>query len=713
MNEIEKDSWVTEALGHDPGEKTIESRVEPTCERSGSYREIIRCKRCDTILENTKINIDPNGHTLVEVQGTPPTCVGSGTADHWKCTVCGDTFSDKRAEDNPSEYRFNPYLKPLGHEIEYHEAKAPTCTEDGNKEHWLCTRCNIAFINESLSAGYNASDMVIKATGHQWDENFTIDKEPSCTEEGSKSKHCSACEATKDVTAIEKTPHAYGPWATTEEPSCTEPGSREKICADCEDKVLEEIPAKGHQWDEDFTIDKQPSCTEEGSKSKHCSACEATKDVTAIEAPGHDYEDIIVPPTCTEGGYTLHTCSRCSDSFKDSEVEAAGHAWGDWETIDAARCEAEGLKQRECAVCHVKEQNIEDALGHDFAEEFTVDQKATVGADGSMSRHCSRCDAVAESTVIPAIEDNIYFADGEFTYNGSEQKPEVSVKDVNGDAIDEANYAVSYENNINAGTAKAIVAFDSEAYEGTLQREFMINKADPVIVADKEIKVRVKKTKQIVLTDEDLGDVTFTSAKKKIATVTSAGVVKGKKIGTTTITVTATGSGNYNPGEVTIDVIVPKIIKKAALSKTTFTYNGQVQMPKIKTVNKSKKLKEGEAFEVVWPEEPVKAGKYKVTIKGIGKYDGSVTKTYKIVKAPQKISVTVPSVKVGETAQLQPEAIGSGAYTYASAARKIATVDANGVITGKKAGTVKITITKAADENYKKAVKTIKVKVVK
>lgn len=43
-----------------------------------------------------------------------------------------------------------------------------------------------------------------------------------------------------------------------------------------------------------------------------------------------------------------------------------------------------------------------DALGHDFAKDFTVDAEATCKNVGSKSRHCIRCDAKTDVTEIPA-----------------------------------------------------------------------------------------------------------------------------------------------------------------------------------------------------------------------------------------------------------------------------------------------------------------------
>ena len=89
---------------------------------------------------------------------------------------------------------------------------------------------------------------------HSWNEKYTVDKAATCTEEGSKSKHCSVCDIIDETTvrAILKKDHAYGNWTVTKDVTCTEDGSREKVCADCGDKVTETISAKGHVWSEDL-----------------------------------------------------------------------------------------------------------------------------------------------------------------------------------------------------------------------------------------------------------------------------------------------------------------------------------------------------------------------------------------------------------------------------------------------------------------------------
>ncbi|MCD7801780.1 MAG: hypothetical protein LUH09_02545, partial [Clostridiales bacterium] len=50
----------------------------------------------------------------------------------------------------------------------------------------------------------------IPATGHSWEDDYTIDKEPTCTEDGSKSIHCSNCNEVTDIQVIPATGHSYG-----------------------------------------------------------------------------------------------------------------------------------------------------------------------------------------------------------------------------------------------------------------------------------------------------------------------------------------------------------------------------------------------------------------------------------------------------------------------------------------------------------------------
>ena len=117
-----------------------------------------------------------------------------------------------------------------GHEAGETTVVDPTCTEDG-KKFQTCTKCG-AEMNVEL----------IPAVGHQWNTDYTVDKEATCTEEGSESIHCSKCDETKDSRVLPAKGHSYGEWVVTKEPTTTAKGLKEKVCAVCQDRITEDIP---------------------------------------------------------------------------------------------------------------------------------------------------------------------------------------------------------------------------------------------------------------------------------------------------------------------------------------------------------------------------------------------------------------------------------------------------------------------------------------
>ena len=61
---------------------------------------------------------------------------------------------------------------------------------------------------------------------HNWQSKYTIDKEPTCTENGSQSIHCDVCNAINQdrVRVIKATGHKWSAWEVTKEASETEEG---------------------------------------------------------------------------------------------------------------------------------------------------------------------------------------------------------------------------------------------------------------------------------------------------------------------------------------------------------------------------------------------------------------------------------------------------------------------------------------------------------
>lgn len=117
---------------------------------------------------------------------------------------------------------------------------------------------------------------------HDYSDQWTIDEEADCVNDGSKSRHCSRCDAKTDVTVIE---------------------------------------AKGHTEVVDKAV--AATCTADGyTEGKHCSVCNAViKAQEKIAATGHKYVETVVEPSYSNRGYTLYECSVCGYSYKDNYEE--------------------------------------------------------------------------------------------------------------------------------------------------------------------------------------------------------------------------------------------------------------------------------------------------------------------------------------------------------------------------------------------------------
>ena len=193
---------------------------------------------------------------------------------------------------------------------------------------------------------------------HVWGTTATVDKAPTCTEEGSESIKCLDCGEKKadSVTAIPATGHAYTTDSLTAA-TCTTDGSETKVCSVCGETTTTTIPATGeHTWSAIPMIDVEATCTTEGSKSIKCTVCQATKpDSTEVIPAEHQWSVIAEPltlPTCTTDGVKSIKCLFCDERKAGTEepIPATGHA--DVPVIVAPTFFSEGLAEGTCTACN-------------------------------------------------------------------------------------------------------------------------------------------------------------------------------------------------------------------------------------------------------------------------------------------------------------------------------------------------------------------------
>lgn len=208
------------------------------------------------------------------------------------------------------------------------DEKVCTVSKDGKLTGKEAGNATITIYAADSADEYALQTTVQVEVQHNWQSKYTIDKEPTCTENGSQSIHCDVCNTINQdrVRVIKATGHKWSAWEVTKEASETEEGSRRRVCENDKTHVeTEVIPVLAHVHKLTKTEAKKASCTENGNKEYYvCSGCkklfadadaakEINKEDTVIKATGHKAEKIAgKAATYTENGLTEGSkCSIC------------------------------------------------------------------------------------------------------------------------------------------------------------------------------------------------------------------------------------------------------------------------------------------------------------------------------------------------------------------------------------------------------------------
>ena len=406
---------IMEKLGHD---FVKFEDVQPTCENSGErgHRE---CRRCGKV---EKEILPAIGHRYEQVSKTQPTCISDGFIVY-ECANCGRTKEEA--------------LFMLGHELEFFDVLMPSCTQKGHSAYEKCVRCDYTTYKEYAQLGH---DMIfvegktatceiggycdyekclrcgfstikeIPALGHKYDNEYTVDKQPSCDEKGERSRHCLTCGNRIDVTSIPMKPHDFVKTVLSER-SCETDYEAIFECKVCGIKEKTFEPMYGH--DCIFVGEKQPTCTEDGYEEYSCSRCEYTKKATLTKL-GHDiiHHGGKLPSCEAKGWNEYETCSRC-DYSTYSEIEAKGHRRlsAVVENRREPTCTSDGCFDRveycgECQKELSREKEILPKLGHNVGK--IGEKQPTCTEDGYEEYSCSRCEYTKKATLTKLGHDIIH-----------------------------------------------------------------------------------------------------------------------------------------------------------------------------------------------------------------------------------------------------------------------------------------------------------------
>ena len=273
---------VIPAKGH---KMTRTAGKEATCTEAGNT-EYWSCSRCEKLFsdasgtEETTLEatvIPAKGHTMTRTAGKEATCTEAGNTEYWTCSGCNKLFSDASGtEETTLEATVIP---AKGHAMTKTAGNDATCTEDGNTEYWTCSRCNKLFSDASGTEETTLEATVIPAKGHVWAEEYAVDKNATCAEEGSKSIHCTVCDEIKEDSSqvIPKTQdHKYDEWVVTKEATCAEEGSeslRCTVCGEIKEGSSRSIPKTENHKYGNWTETKPATSTETGIRERVCEIC--------------------------------------------------------------------------------------------------------------------------------------------------------------------------------------------------------------------------------------------------------------------------------------------------------------------------------------------------------------------------------------------------------------------------------------------------------
>jgi len=483
--------------------------------------------------------------------------------------------------------------------------------------------------------------------------------------------------------------HTFGEPQIRIPASCEKDGIQVRTCTVCGEEITEVIPRIGHKMPETWVVTKQPTCTVDGEQQRVCENGCGHREKQVISAKGHTKGgwETVKQPTCTAAGSKVQRCTVCKTVVEEASIPATGtHTFGSWSVTREATALAAGENTRTCTVCGKAEtQSIAklkatmklnatkitlklkqsttkvtvtglakgdkvkswkssntrivkvDTKGKITAQNKTGKATLTVtlasGKTGKVTVTVQK--NAVKTTKIGGLKSRVTVAKGKtlalkpvltpitsadkITYTSSNKK----VATVTGKGVIKGVKAGTATITVKSGTKKFSVKVTVPKTKTTsitnLKKSYTLAKG-------KTLTLKPKRNPS----NSDEG-ITYVSSNKKVATVTSKGVVKALKAGTATITVK---SGSQ---KVTVKITVPKTKTKSLTSlKSSYT----VKKGKTLTLKPKKNPSNSEeGITYVSSNKKVATVSSKGVVKGVKK--GTAYITVKSGKVSKKVKIVV------------------------------------------------------------------------
>lgn len=315
--------------------ETVET-IPATCTSKEKQKQ--ECTVCHTTRTTINENSHYADHTWTE---------GDGTVS---CTKCGWEHTHRWVEDTS-------------------KTVPATCTSEGSKTYYCIA--DYKDYDQEVHKCHSTKTVTLAKTAHHWVNGV-------CTECGATHEH-----DWQEQTSLAKSP------------TCTEKGSKTYKCSKCGETKVEEIPATGHTWKIHQIATNKSECK--------CSVCNATK--------AHDLKVVSKDPaTCTKKGIIHYVCKDCGKKVRDNDPDAPAlghdwknqdgtcsrcnaqhtHNWGEWKTTTPADCTTEGEEVRQCNTCRFEETRTLAKTDHQWGE-WNITTKPSCTTEGEETRQCKNC----------------------------------------------------------------------------------------------------------------------------------------------------------------------------------------------------------------------------------------------------------------------------------------------------------------------------------
>lgn len=532
--------------------------VAATCLAKGNV-EYWHCDTCNTNFSNEEGTValdqtetDIIAHDLAEVESKYPTCTETGISYHWHCNSCGKNF---RYSDGTGEIE-NVVIPARGHNMYFQEGCQATCYGEGRKDCYYCGNCEKYFLDEKGTQEVTEEELVIPRNNNH-NLIFYQGHEATCEIEGEKD--CYRCDNCDKIFLDEK-----GTQEVTEE---------------------ELVIPRNNNHDLRFYQGHKATCYSEGRKDYYqCTRCgkifldeKGTQEVTdpdkELRVPKTDHKWIEVTET---GGGTSYGIPDDGKTYPIKQYQVI---------YKEVRCKFCGLRQSHDQITYalivnahkatlkygqsttgikVTEMNSSDYLKSVTSKNTSIVKVSDVSKKGTFKLtagkksgktlvHIELASGLAadvqitvqsgtvKTNYITGLKKSVTVSKGKTYTLKPGLDPITSQEKVTYSSSNTKVATVSSKGVITgkaAGTAKITVKSGSKKATITVK----VAKVKTTKLSGVPSSKTVKKGKTFTIkasvapknSDEK---VTYKTSNKKIATVTSKGVVKGIKKGTATVTV--------------------------------------------------------------------------------------------------------------------------------------------------------------------------------